>query len=377
MASRAAVIDYLESVAYNRRRDPAAIIVRWILVVLSLIYRSILALYLLPFRLGLRHQAHLGCPTISVGNITVGGTGKTPTVQYLCKGLVRAGWKPAVLSYGYKGTLSGRFGIVSNGQEILLMPETAGDEPVMLAKSLPGIPVVVGKDRASSGRTAVENLGANVLVLDDGFQVWKLHRDVDIALVRATDPFDNGFVLPAGRLREPQSALRRANCIVVIGEACDNDHRDDLVRVITKVAGEKPIVFARYEPVNFSSLNDGTTIALKSLCGAKILALSGIANPSSFEETLNQLGLYIVESKRFPDHHIYSRDDIERLSKKFAESGADWIVTTEKDAVKLESYELTVPILVLKIELRLENELTFWKLISEKIGDPPQISSMT
>lgn len=377
MASRQAVTEYLESVAYNRRRDPAAVTVRWILVLLSLIYRGILALYLLPFRLGLRHQAHLGCPTISVGNITVGGTGKTPTVQYLCNGLVRAGWRPAVLSYGYRSTLSGRFGIVSNGQEILLMPETAGDEPVMLAKSLPGIPVLVGKDRASSGRIAIDNLRANVLVLDDGFQVWKLQRDVDIALVRATDPFDNGFVLPAGRLREPPCALRRANCIVAIGRACDNDHRDDLVRLLTKVAGEKPIVFARYEPVSFYSLNDGSTIALKSLYGAKVLAVSGIANPSSFEETLNQLGLYIVEGEHFPDHHIYSRDDIERLSKKFAESGVDWIITTEKDAVKLESHELTVPILVLKIELRLENESTFWKLISEKIGDPPQISNIT
>ncbi|MGB9587860.1 MAG: tetraacyldisaccharide 4'-kinase, partial [Armatimonadota bacterium] len=300
-----------------------------------------------------------------------------PTVQYLCKGLVQAGWRPAVLSYGYRGTLSGRLGIVSNGQEILLMPETAGDEPVMLAKSLPGIPVLVGKDRASSGRIAIDDLGANVLVLDDGFQVWKLHRDVDIALVRTPDPFDNGFVLPAGRLREPPSALRRANCIMAIGGVCDNDHRDDLVRLITKVAGEKPIVFARYEPANFYSLNDGSTIALKSLCGAKVLAVSGIANPSSFEETLNQLGLYIVEREHFSDHHIYSREDIERLSKKFAESGVDWIITTEKDAVKLESYELTFPILVLKIELQPENQPTFWKLISEKIGNPSQVSNTT
>jgi len=376
VASRAAVIDYLESVAYNRRRDPAATIVRWILVGLSLIYRGVLALYLLPFRLGLRRQAHLGCPTISVGNISVGGTGKTPTVQYLCKGLAQAGWKPAVLSYGYRSSLSGRFGVVSNGQEILLMPETAGDEPVMLAKRLPGIPVLVGKDRASSGRTAIENLGANVLVLDDGFQVWKLHRDVEIALVRTTDPFDNGFVLPAGRLREPPSALRRADCIVAIGGVCENSHRADLIRLLTDVAGEKPIVFARYEATNFYSLNDGTTIALRSLYGVKALALSGIANPSSFEETLKELGVEIVERKHFPDHHTYSQDDIERLKEMFTKSGADWVITTEKDAIKLENHEMTIPALALRIELRLENESTFWKLISEKIGDPPQISDM-
>jgi len=364
-----AVIGYLESIVYGKRRGLIADTIRFLLLLLSAAYEAAIWLYVRPFEIGLRKRRRLGRPVISVGNITVGGTGKTPTVQYLCRGMAGRGWNPAVLSYGYAGSLRGRFGIVSDRSGVRLTPEFAGDEPVMLAVSMPGIPVLVCKDRVRSGRAAISELGADVLLLDDGFQVWKLHRDFDIVLVNVANPLDNGRTLPAGRLREPPRAVRRADCIIGIGDR-KPDLRGKALARIREYLPSAPIYFGRFSPHKLVLLADGSELPVEAIRGKKVLALSAIANPASFEETLAAAGAMIVREERLPDHHLYSEEDVQRIDRSAANDRAEIIVTTEKDAVKLDGGRFAVPIAALHIRLELDDEAGFWELVSRKIGSP-------
>ena len=365
-----AVVGYLESIVYGGRRGPIAGALRFLLVLLSEVYKAALRLYLWPFEIGLRKKQRLSRPVVSVGNITVGGTGKTPTVQYLCRGMASRGWNPAVLSYGYGGSLGGRFGIVSDKSGVRLTPESAGDEPVMLAAGMPGIPVLVCKDRARSGRAAISDLGADVLLLDDGFQVWKLHRDLDSVLVGAAGPFDNGRTLPAGRLREPPTALKRADCIIAVGD-CDPDSRENVLAEVRKRVPAMPVYFGRFSPSALVSLADRSELPVEAIRGRRVLALSAVANPASFEETLAAAGAVIVGGERLPDHHLYSGGDIERINESAVGNDAEFIVTTEKDAVKLGGRRFAAPIAALHIRLELDDEAGFWELVARRIGSPP------
>lgn len=367
MSPDPAVVEFLESVVYGDRRDPLAVGIRGILSMLSAAYRAGIWLYLLPFKIGLRKKKRLDKPVVSVGNLTVGGTGKTPMVQYIAKGLISRGMNPAVLSYGYGGSLRGRLGIVSDKSEVLLTAKAAGDEPVMLAASMPGVPVLVCRDRARSGRVAVRELGADVLVLDDGFQVWKLHRNLDIVLANAQNPFDNGRTLPAGRLREPPAALSRAHCVIATG-ACEPRSRKELTARIHAAAPEVPVYFARFKPSGIAPLGDSSDLGVETIHKKRVLALSSIANPDSFEETVAATGAVIVDKMRFPDHHLYYAEDIESINRHADERAAEIIVTTGKDAVKLDEQQFAVPIVALTVELKLDNEASFWKLIAEKLG---------
>lgn len=366
-------IEFLESIVYGDRKDPLAVVTRGALAALSGIYRGAIWLYLLPFEMGLRRRKRLDTPVISVGNLTVGGTGKTPMVQYLCTGLSRRGWNPAVLSYGYGGSLRGRFGIVSDRTSVLLTPHETGDEPVMLAESMPGVPVLVCKDRGKSGRAAIQDFGADVLVLDDGFQVWKLHRDLDIVLINAGKPFDNGRTLPAGRLREPSIALRRADCIIATG-VWEPDARKDTLARILRAAPAAPVYFGRFKPSAVASIADGSEHPVEVLRGKRVFALSSIARPDSFEKTLADADAEIVGRERFPDHHRYSGDDIDNISRRAVETDAEYIVTTGKDAVKLHGRRFAVPAMALHGELELDDEASLWELVARKVGNSPKPS---
>lgn len=361
-----AVIEFLEDVVY-RRRDPIAKIVNACLIALTGLYRAAIWLYLLPFELGFRQKGRIGRPVISVGNITVGGTGKSPMVQYLCKGLQRRRLKPAVLSYGYGGSLGGKFGIVSDRDAMRLRPSVAGDEPVMLAASLPGIPVLVCKDRLVTGKTAVNEMDADVLVLDDGLQVWKLHRDLDIVLINGNSPFDNGRTLPAGRLREPLSALRRADCIVATG-VWEPEAKRDMVSRVLKVAPSAPVFFARFVPSGLMPVGGSSEMAIADIAGKKVLVMCSIANPASFEQTLADLRVNVVACERFPDHHAYTARDITAINRSADESSAEMIITTDKDAIKLDAHQFTVPIYSLRISVEIDDEKAFWGLVMNKVG---------
>ena len=363
-------IEFLESIIYGGRKDPLAKAVRAMLIALSGLYRAAIWVYLLPFEIGFRRQRKLDSPVVSVGNITVGGTGKSPTVEYLCKGLLGQNWKPAVLSYGYGGSLRGKFAVVSDGSSVSLAPREAGDEPVMLATNVPGVPVLVCRDRVKSGRIAVGHFGADILVLDDGFQVWKVHRDLDIVLLNADNPLDNGRTLPAGRLREPLTALRRADCIVATGIQAPREREDILTKVL-RAAPTTPVYFGRFCPSVVISLSYGSESPVERIRGKKVFALSSIANPASFEKTLTEAGAVIVGREALPDHHLYAAKDIARINRGATEGNAELVVTTDKDAVKLDARQFTVPVMRLGIELKLDDETGFWEFVARRIGRPP------
>jgi len=361
------LVKFLETVLYGERADAAAACARGVLRSLTAAYRALLWLSLMPYRVGLRKRQHLARPVISVGNLTVGGTGKSPTVQYLCRGLADIGCKPAILSYGYAGSLHGRFGIASDASGIRLTPDEAGDEPVMLAESLPGVPVLVGKDRARSGRVAIQDLGADILVLDDGFQVWNLHRDLDIVLINSTRPFDNGRTLPAGRLREPLTALKRANCVIATGRWKPKD-AETMVETVRR-STSAPVFFGRFAPSAVVSLPERSEMPVEFMEGRKVFALSSIASPRSFEESLVESGAIILGRERLPDHHVYTPRDIARIGRDAMESGAEFIATTDKDAVKLDPAQLALPALLLRIRLNLEDENGFWDLVRRTVHE--------
>lgn len=367
MISRAGLINYLESVVYSGRRGIFASLVFALLVLFSGLYRFVIRVYILMFDLGLRKRRRLGRPVISVGNLTVGGTGKTPIVRYLCEGLVERGFRPAVLSYGYGGSLGGATGVVSDGKKMLLTPDEAGDEPFMLAEWMPGVPVVVGRHRTESGRIAVEELGADVLVLDDGFQVWKLERDIDVVLVSSDRPFDNGRTLPAGKLREPVGALRRADCVVVTGHQ-DFKLNGEAVAGVRGSGSAAPVFSGRFVPSSVGFLSNGAGGPLDKIRGKKAFALSSIANPASFEANLGEMGVELVGSKAFPDHHLYTSEDVHRAAVMAKSNGAEMLAVTEKDASKLVGFHCPLPIAVVKSRLELGDEAGFWKLVTERVS---------
>lgn len=363
------MLGYLEDVVYGRRRGITASIVRALLGSFSCLYSVSIRFYLWLFDSGIRRKHRLNRPVISVGNITVGGTGKTPVVQYIARELLSLGCHPAVLSYGYGGALAGGFGVVSDKSGVLLNASTAGDEPVMLAESLPGVPVLVCKHRYISGRTAISDHGADALILDDGFQVWKLHRDLDIVLLSADGLFDNGRTLPAGRLREPVSSLNRAGCIIVT--SCTDDNSQEMIKDrIRRLCAGVPVFFAAYRPDALIPLSGGRAEGVDALGRRRAFAVSSIGNPASFERTLEDSGAIIAGSLRYPDHYGYTRVDAARIMNDASDASADLIITTMKDAVKLRCFDIGMPAYSLGITLDLSDKDKFRRVICGIVGRP-------
>jgi len=289
------------------------------------------------YDMGLFRRQRLPCKVVSVGNITVGGTGKTPMVIYLAGLLKEKGFRPAVLSRGYKGKTKAPINIVSDGNRLFMKPEDCGDEPALIGKSLTGIPVLTGPKRVMTGKVAVEQFGADVLILDDAFQHRQLARDLDIVLVSAGRPLGNGFLLPAGPLRESPASLKRSDLIVRTGV--------DSEAVPLPVS--KPEFRARHRATALFNASTGRHRLLEELRGCRVCAFAGIANPEGFRKTLTAAGAVVVALLPFPDHHEYSREDIRAIQKMAVEEKADLIVTTEKDGVKLNRFHIFLE----KIEL--------------------------
>jgi len=275
----------------------------------------------------------LPVPVISVGNITVGGTGKTEAVVLLCRLLVARGYRPGVLTRGYRRRSRAESLIVSRGQGPEVTVEEAGDEPFLMARRLKNTAVVVGVERALTGRRAVMELGCDVLVLDDGFQRRDtLDRDIDLVLVDAADPLGRGNLLPAGRLREPLSALAEADALILT--RADQYAVMPALAELGRLAPDVPRLTARHRAIGLAPLAGGPAHALETLAGRRVLAVSGIARPEAFEHTLESLGAEVVGSYRFRDHHWYTAGDCERIRRHALALQAD-VVTTTKDAVRL------------------------------------------
>ncbi len=304
---------------------------------------------------GLLQAKQLPCPVISVGNLTAGGTGKTPLVMALAGELKEKGIPVAVLSRGYKAKQTSEV-VVSNGQRIRLSCGETGDEPYLMAKRLKGIPVLIGKDRFFNGRIALQRFGVRGVILDDGFQRLQLRRDLNILLVDSTIGFGDGHLLPRGILREPLTHLRRAD-LFMLTKVEDREACQPLERFLKRIHPPAPVFHSRYEPSGLVGPGEEWE-EVESLKGRSVLALSGIAHPFSFLSLLKKCGMKVIKEAAFPDHHRYTRSDIASLED--AAKGADWIVTTEKDLVRLGGFEIGhLPIRALRIEMKVEERAFF------------------
>jgi tetraacyldisaccharide 4'-kinase len=329
----------------------------------SLLYRLSILLRNRLYDLGFLRQEKLPCPVISVGNITVGGTGKTPMVIYLANLLKDKGFRPAVLSRGYKGKTKAPINIVSDGKRLFMKPEDCGDEPALIAKALNGVPVLTGSQRVLTGRVAMEQFGADILILDDAFQHRQLARDVDIVLLNTGKPLGNGFLLPAGPLREPPSSLKRTDFIVRTGADTP----------ITAVSSSKPEYRALHQAVAIVNGATGRDYPLENLRGRRVCAFAGIGSPDAFRKTLTEIGAEVVAYLPFPDHHAYSREDIREIQKRAVEEKADMIVTTEKDGVKLSRFHMFLEkVDLLRVTMVfIPDEQAFVEALLGKLGHPP------
>jgi len=316
----------------------------------SLFYRAGLEIHRGLYRWGVREALRLPVPVISVGNITVGGAGKTPMVAWLARGLRDRGFKVAIVSRGYGRKASRGALLVSRGEGPLVSPIEGGDEPVMLAKKLPGVAVVVAHRKAHGARWAVDELGAQLILVDDGFQHWSLARDLDLVLVDGGMGFGNGRLFPAGPLREPLGALKRAHILVLTKES-----NPALSRFLSREAPQADLFEAPLEAVDLWSPQRGEVRALEPLHGLTLGAFAGIAQPSSFFALLERGGGRLVERVVFPDHLFYGDREVERLSA--VAERVDMMITTEKDWVKLEGMDLPFSLWVLRVALSPPGEL--------------------
>lgn len=278
------------------------------------------------YEAGLRARVRLDARVVSVGNLAVGGSAKTPVAAFLARSLHARGVRVALLSRGVGGSLTREPCVVSDGERILLGAGEAGDEPVLLAASAPGVPVLAGVERVALGRRAIAEFGARVLLLDDGFQHHRLARDLDLVCLDARLGLGNGHVLPRGPLREPVSALSRAHALVFTRATASDARSPGADRLPSGV----PQFRVGVRKLGLRPLAGGALLALDSLRGARVGLLAAIARPDRLARELGELGAELVEQRVFRDHHRYRRDDLAGLAP-----GLRWI-TTAKDAVKLE-----------------------------------------
>lgn len=287
-------------------------------------------------------------PTISVGNLTLGGTGKTPFVEFLARRLRFEGWRPAILSRGY-GRRSRGVVVVSAGEGALVSPDEGGDEPVALARSTSGVLVVVGERRVDAARRAAD-LGANLFLLDDGFQHLAVRRDVNLLLLDARDPLGGGRLAPAGRLREPVAAARRADAFVFT-RVDRGAPPPDAIRQLQRLRPDAPIFHARIRPSDLRDEN-GAPLDAAAFGDRRLIAVSGVANPAEFAATLSELGLRPEERVEFRDHQRYGERQLARIRGAAERAGASLLVTTEKDAVKLAG-KTSLPIVTVRLSVEI------------------------
>lgn len=357
--------NYLADVVYDRAEGKLANLLQAVLFFLSYVFEAIVLLRFFLYNKRVLRNQPLGCLVVVVGNLTVGGTGKTPVVERFARSLTERGRSVAVLSRGYKSKKEPAYKrilrwfthqeapppkVVSDGETVFLKSDVAGDEPYMLAKNLPGVAVVVDKNRVKAGEYAISEFGADTLVLDDGFQYLPLRGQLNLLLIDRSNPFGNGRLLPRGILREPIRHVRRASYIFLT-KSKGEDH-SELYATIRKYNKEAEIIECCHKPQFFKEVNRPGKFSLEDIAGKKVLALSAIANPIGFEDFITDLGGEIVERRRFIDHHRFTDWQIQEVFEAAKKAGAEYVVTTEKDAVRIEEdFEAPLPFYYLRMEI--------------------------
>jgi tetraacyldisaccharide 4'-kinase len=359
---------FVLEVIFEQRRGFKSDLTRGLLFGGSKIFQVLVKLRRWLYNARILRDKTLGVQVIAIGNLTVGGTGKTPVVEKFARELRDAGRNVAILSRGYRSKpppfhvwLAGKFflrddqtppRVVSDGKSLLLDSEMAGDEPYMLATNLRDVVVLVDKDRVKSGRYAIEKFGCDTLLLDDGFQYWDLRgRRHDVVLIDCQQPFGNGYMLPRGTLREPVSHLARAHTIFITKS--DGDTAGLRAR-IAKHNPDAGVIECVHNPLYFEDVFSGERQRLEIIKGRKVASLSGIAQPESFEKSLVKIGGELVYAKRFADHHRFSQQEILNAINRGKKRQAEFIITTQKDAVRFPKIDRRdLPIYFVRVEIKI------------------------
>ncbi len=376
-------------VILERRHGARATMLRGVLHALSFVYERLVQLRLFLYRHRILRERTLGCLVISIGNLTVGGTGKTPIVEKFARALHKGGRRVAILSRGYKSVPQTaprkRFGIfkqkitgppriVSDGKSLLLDSLTAGDEPYMLANNLKDVIVLVDKDRVKSGLFAIKELGADTLLLDDGLQYLHLKHRLDIVLIDRQAPFGNEYLLPRGTLREPPRNLRRASYIFITKST--GEPNDELIQRIRRYNRTAEIIECAHKPLHLQNVFTGEQLPLERLRDTFVGSICGIAAPESFEDGLRKLGARIELSKRYTDHHRYTDAELQSFVNRCIRRDLAMIVTTEKDAVRFPRIpNPEVPIYFLRVEIEILSGHETWEHCVARICQPQPILS--
>ncbi len=359
---------FVLEVIFGQRKGKRAAAMRGVLFALSKGFALGVKLRRGLYNFRILRDSTLGVQVIAIGNVTVGGTGKTPVVEKFARELQDQGRKVAILSRGYRSRpepfhrrLADKLlfrkdktppRVVSDGKSLLLDSETAGDEPFMLASNLKDVVVLVDKDRVKSGLFAIEKFGCDTLLLDDGYQYWKLAgRRRDIVLVDCQQPFGNNHLLPRGTLREPPSHLARANTVFITKSTGETEALRQMIRKYNSQAG---IIECVHKPLYFQDVFTGKQHPLDLIEGERVASLSGIAQPESFEESLVELGADLVASKRFADHHRFTQQEVLNAINRGKKRQATMVITTQKDAVRFPKLDRRdLPIYFMRVEIRI------------------------
>lgn len=379
---------YVIEVIEDRRHGLIPGALRWLLWILALPFKGIVQFRLWLYRKRILRESALGVLVISVGNLTAGGTGKTPVTEKFARALHAAGRRVAILSRGYrsekpstaerwrawlegKPTQLGATRVVSDGENVLLDSRLAGDEPFMLARNLPGVIVLTDKDRVRSGRLALDEFKADTLLLDDGLQYLHLKHRIDIVLIDRQAPFGNGYMLPRGTLREPPRNLSRASHIFITKS--DGDGNEALIAEIRRHNARAEIVECAHRLTHMVSL-EGERRELTELRGKRLGALSGIARPESFHRLLREQGAEIVSESVFPDHHRFRLHELYGAERRSQDARAEMLVTTEKDAVRFPAnLKLEIPVFFVRLEIEILNGHESWDQLVARIAQPPPL----
>ncbi|MGE0085416.1 MAG: tetraacyldisaccharide 4'-kinase [Desulfococcaceae bacterium] len=339
------IINHIRSIISGRYRSFFG---EKILYAFSLAYTAGLAIRAFLYRKNILTSCRLPCFVISVGNITAGGTGKTPMTIYLAKLLRSMGYCTVILSRGYRGKYMKKGGIVSDGNSVLTEPDDSGDEPYMMALALGNVPVLVGRNRCKSAGLAMQMFHPDIILLDDGFQHMKLKRNLDLVLLDCQKPLGNGHVLPRGMLREPVSALKRGHCFILTRCESDSPGRNT---VLSDICGRMPVFRTCHIPyIHHITDEHGQKLSppdgqekweISVLKNRRVFAFSGIARNDLFVRTVENLGCTVAGSMAFPDHHPYSAADMQEIRRLAGEKNAELMVTTEKDSVRIPRVPLS------------------------------------
>ncbi|HEX6190147.1 MAG TPA: tetraacyldisaccharide 4'-kinase [Pyrinomonadaceae bacterium] len=333
---------------------------------LSLVYGAAVNIRSALYRNGVFKTQTVGVPVISVGNITTGGTGKTPLVEWIAGRLAGRGHRVCVLTRGYRRASPSERVVVSDGERIVADVEQSGDEAMMLARSLAGkAAVVCDANRVAGARWAIENLNPDVLILDDGYQHVRLARDLDIVTVDATNPWGGGRLLPAGTLREPIDSLGRADCVIVTrtADGIEGGLQERIRQATDATTFRSTTVISRITSLESPELEADT----EALRRHPVAAFCGIGNPIAFFQQLGAAGFDLRHTEVFRDHHKYSQTNIDHLTLRATEAGAQALITTAKDAVKLASMRFTLPCYVTEVEMQIQEADRLLALIDEAI----------